>query len=145
MNNEGGPSFEVPSQPEVPEQQGEQVQEQAVEQQRPAAQEAGVGKRAPQPRRTSDTDVAMPDVPDATVGLPADPPTPTAPASSATAGLPAEESDLIDKQWVAQLKVIENQTRDDPHRQANEMGKAKLDYRQKRFNRMGKVGGSAST
>lgn len=143
MNNEGGPSYEVPSQSELPD-SSEQIQEQQLEQQRPAAQEAGVGERAPQPKSTAPTDVVVPDVPDVSVTVPTDK-TPTKPVSPLTADLDADDSDLIGKQWVERVKVVQNQTHDDPHRQADEMSKVKVDFIQKRFNRSGKLNDAPST
>lgn len=142
MHNEGEPSFEVPSQPEVPAQSGEQIQEQQVEHQRPATQEAGVGKRAPQPPSTASTDVVISDVPE--VGQPTAE-APTQSISPLTADIPAEESDLMGKAWVERVKVIENQTQDDPHQKADQIGRAGVDYRQKRFNRSGKLNDAPST
>jgi hypothetical protein len=52
-----------------------------------------------------------------------------------TAGLPAQDTDLIEKQWVDRAKAIVAQTQDDPYRQNNEMSKMKADYIKKRFNK----------
>jgi hypothetical protein len=56
-----------------------------------------------------------------------------------TAGLPAADNDLIEKEWVAKAKNIVAQTRSDPHKQKNEMSRVKADYVQKRFNKTLKV------
>ena len=70
MKNEGGSTFELPPQSETTEQSGERTEEKAVEKQRPAVQEAGVGKRAPQPGSTATTDVpALPQAPASVPGL----------------------------------------------------------------------------
>jgi hypothetical protein len=52
-----------------------------------------------------------------------------------TAGLPAKDADLIEKQWVDRAKAIVDQTQDDPFRQNKEMSKMKADYIKKRFNK----------
>jgi hypothetical protein len=52
-----------------------------------------------------------------------------------TAGLPAHDTDLIEKEWVQRAKSIVAQTQDDPYKQKNEMSKIKADYIKKRFNK----------
>lgn len=49
--------------------------------------------------------------------------------------LPADDVDLIEKQWVERAKSIVAQTRDDPYKQKNELSKEKVDYIKKRFNK----------
>jgi hypothetical protein len=56
-------------------------------------------------------------------------------ASSATAGLQAQDTDLIEKEWVERAKTIVAQTQDDPYKQKDEMSKFKVDYIKKRFNK----------
>jgi hypothetical protein len=56
-------------------------------------------------------------------------------ASQATAGLTAQDTDLIEKEWVERAKNIVAQTQDDPYKQKNEMSKIKADYIKKRFNK----------
>lgn len=136
MNSEGGASFELP-QPEIPEQSGEKVEEGAIEKQKPAVQEAGVGKRAPQPGSTAVTDVpAVPQAPAMPAEPPADQKVPAGPVSPVTADLQADDADLIEKEWIERAKLIVAKTQDDPHRQKNEMSKAKADYIQKRFKKI---------
>ena len=145
MKNEGGSTFELPPQSEVPDQSGEQVEERAVEKQRPAAQEAGVGKRAPQPGSTATTDApALPQAPTAPTEPPADQKAPAKPVSPVTADLKADDADLIEKEWIERAKLIVAKTQDDPHRQKNEMSKAKADYIQKRFNKIIKTDEAAA-
>ena len=145
MKNEGGSIFELPPKPEIPEQSGEQVEEKAIEKQRPAVQEAGVGKRAPQPGSTATTDApALPQAPAASAEPPADQKAPTKPISPATADLKADDADLIEKEWIERAKLIVAKTQDDPHRQKNEMSKAKADYIQKRFNKIIKTDEAAA-
>jgi hypothetical protein len=52
-----------------------------------------------------------------------------------SAGLPAQDTDLIEKEWVERAKSIVAQTQDDPYKQKNEMSKIKADYIKKRFNK----------
>lgn len=134
MQNEGGSNFELPiEQPPTPEQQPDQAQERAVEQQRPAKQEAGVGKAAPKPKSTDVTDVMQaPPVQVTVPSEPADQPT-AGPVSPATKDLKADNADLIEKEWVERAKTIVAKTHDDPHKQKDEMSKVKADYIQKRF------------
>ena len=144
MNNEGGTSFELPSQPQAPE-SGEQAQEQAIEQQ-PVSQEAGVGKQAPRPGSTAvsdDVQVQLPAAPAVPV-LPTDEPAPVAPVSPLTAGLKAHESDLIEKEWIGKTKDIVAKTTEDPHRQKEELSRVKADYIHKRFNKIIKTDEAAA-
>jgi len=147
MNNEGGsgPQFELPPQPESPEEAGEQAQEKAAEKQRPAAQEAGVGKRAPQPGSTAVADdQAAVQIPDATATSPTDQKAPSKPVSQVTADLKAGDAELIEKDWIDRTKSIVAKTRDDPHSQKTEVSKAKADYIQKRFNKIIKTDEAAA-
>ena len=137
MKNEGGSTFELPSQPETPEQLGEQIEEKVIEQQRPATQEAGVGKRAPKPGSTAVTDVpALPRMPAVPAAPPVDKAAPTAPLSPTTADLRADDADLIEKEWVQRAKSVVAHTQENPHRQKSEMSKVKADYIQKRFKKI---------
>ncbi|HEY5549625.1 MAG TPA: hypothetical protein VIK37_00220 [Candidatus Saccharimonadales bacterium] len=137
MKNEGGSTFELPTQPEAPEQSVEQVEERAIEKQRPAAQEAAVGMRAPQPGSTAVTDApVIPHAPAAPAVPPGDDKAKTGPVSAVTADLKADDADLIEKEWIERARLIVAKTQDDPHRQKNEMSKAKADYIQKRFNKI---------
>ncbi len=52
-----------------------------------------------------------------------------------SAALIADDSDLIEKEWVIKAKAIVMQTRDDPHKQNSEMSKVKADYLKKRYNK----------
>ncbi|HZP55689.1 MAG TPA: hypothetical protein VFB03_02885 [Candidatus Saccharimonadales bacterium] len=139
MNGEvGGPNnFEgLPPEPaQSPEQVAEQAPGQAVEQQRPAAAEAGAGKRVPQPGSTTDITQLMQQQA-APTALPADQTAPAGPVSSVTADLTAADADLIEKEWIERAKSIVAKTRDDPHLQKSEMSKAKADYIQKRYKKI---------
>jgi hypothetical protein len=49
--------------------------------------------------------------------------------------LAAEDSDLIEKEWVIKAKAIVEQTRYDPYRQNKEINRVKADYIKKRYNK----------
>lgn len=51
----------------------------------------------------------------------------------------AEDSDLIEQEWVNKAKAIVERTREDPHLQNKEINKFKADYIKKRYNREIKV------
>ncbi len=53
--------------------------------------------------------------------------------------LMADDTDLIEKEWVIRAKSIVTQTKDDPHLQNKEMNKVKADYMKKRYNKDLKV------
>jgi hypothetical protein len=56
-------------------------------------------------------------------------------SSPLTNGLSAQNTDLIEKEWVERAKIIVARTQDDPYKQKNEMSKMKADYIKKRFNK----------
>lgn len=47
----------------------------------------------------------------------------------------ADDTDLIEKEWVIKAKAIVYQTKDDPHKQNQEVVKIKGEYLKKRFNK----------
>jgi hypothetical protein len=51
----------------------------------------------------------------------------------------AEDSDLIEKEWVERAKQIVDHTRHDPHEQQKALSLMKADYMKKRYNRDVKV------
>ena len=53
----------------------------------------------------------------------------------------ADDSDLIEKEWVTKAKEIVEQTKNDPHLQSDEMSKFKAQYQKKRYNKDVKVSG----
>lgn len=65
--------------------------------------------------------------------------TATPPPPSATPAI-ADDADLIEKEWVMKAKQIVEKTKDDPHRQNEEINKVKADYLKKRYNHDLKVG-----
>lgn len=58
--------------------------------------------------------------------------------------LPSEANDLdiIEKEWVTQLKNVVGHTAQDPHNQQTEITKIKADYMKKRYNKDIKVTGT---
>ncbi len=64
---------------------------------------------------------------------------PLANASTPSIALAADDSDLIEKEWVERAKAIVNQTKDNPHQQTKAMNKFKADYVKKRYNKELKV------
>lgn len=83
--------------------------------------------------------VSAPPVLPSPVVLPTPPPpqpsTNGAGASTATDDLPlvANDDDLIEKEWVDKAKKIIVETKDDPHRREQEVGKLQADYLRKRY------------
>jgi len=59
------------------------------------------------------------------------------PAGSGTSGMPmiADDTDLIEKEWVDKAKQIVAQTSHDPYLQNKEINKVKADYLKKRYNK----------
>ncbi len=51
----------------------------------------------------------------------------------------AQDTDLIEKEWVEKAKRIVEHTSDDPYVQQNELAKMKADYMKKRYNKDIKV------
>lgn len=134
MNREKGsdPQFEAPNLP--PETAG-QSSEKAVEK-RPSTQEPGSGKKTP-------AVLNAPPKPVTPAAIPGKTPTTTDDTSSQTSDIssviPAEDGDLIEKQWVQRAKAIVSKTQDDPYSQKKEMSKVKADYIHKRFKKVVKT------
>jgi hypothetical protein len=74
------------------------------------------------------------------VGISGQPQTSVTPVH--TAGLIADDADLIEKEWVLKAKAIVAHTRKDPHLQNLEMTNIKADYLKKRYNKDLKTSGS---
>lgn len=78
--------------------------------------------------------------------IPSQPPvsTTTSSASSQTSGLAgmpaiADDTDLIEKEWVVKAKEIVERTKHDPYQQNKEVERIKADYLKKRYNKDVKV------
>ena len=135
VNEKGGgvPQFEAPS---LTSEKIDQSAEKQVEEQRPAAKEAAAGKQTPAVLKVAPKAVS------------ASATTPTQPQQSTKSDdqtltpssmMTAEDSDLIEKQWVQKAKAIVAKTQDDPYLQKKEMSKVKADYIQKRFKKIVKT------
>ena len=74
---------------------------------------------------------AVPTTPAASVGAM---PIPTTDSPAA-----ADDTDLIEKEWVNKAKAIVERTREDPYTQNRELNKFKADYMQKRYNKEIKI------
>lgn len=59
------------------------------------------------------------------------------PAATAEVSLPAEaeDSDLIEREWVDRAKQIVEHTREDPYEQQRALSQMKADYLKKRYNK----------
>lgn len=91
---------------------------------------------------TAQPAAAMPAMP--SMPIPPLPPAAAAPIGVSTttnSGVPntADDTDLIEKEWVTKAKQIVERTRDDPHKQSEELTVFKADYLQKRYNKTIKV------
>lgn len=51
----------------------------------------------------------------------------------------ADDTDLIEKEWVSKAKEIVKKTQNDPHEQSKEINIFKADYMQKRYNKVLKL------
>jgi len=67
----------------------------------------------------------------------------TTPLTTTDTGLSAQDSDLIEKEWVEKAKDIVAQTQDDPYHQKKEISKVKAEYIHKRFNKTVKTDDTA--
>lgn len=120
------PRFETPSAP----------QESGVEDHHEAAHEvetsgeAATGKQQPKLTPPPQTTTNQPTTPPLPVPTTQSPTTP-----SATDDITASDLDLIEKSWVHATKKVISQTKDDPHKQKDEVSKVKVDYLKKRFNK----------
>lgn len=92
---------------------------------------------AAQPTPSSDKVVSSPPLSQATA-----PPKPADTGKVTEITLPAEaqDSDLIEKEWVEKAKDIVEHTRDNPHEQQKAINQMKAEYMKKRYNRDTKVG-----
>jgi hypothetical protein len=65
------------------------------------------------------------------------PASPTASQAAVSDDLPlvANDDDLIEKEWVDRAKKIIVETRDDPYRREQEVGRLQADYLRKRYGR----------
>jgi hypothetical protein len=119
------PQFEIPLAPET----GQESQaEQSIEKRQ--VSETAPAKAAP--KFPVQQPVAPPAQAPTAIQIPVQD---QASAKPATSGITAQDTDLIEKEWVVRAKTIVAQTLDDPYKQKNEMSKMKADYIKKRFNK----------
>lgn len=64
---------------------------------------------------------------------------PVAALQADDAALKADDSDLIEKEWVERAKVIIEKTKDNPHQQNAAISRVKAEYVKKRYNKELKV------
>jgi hypothetical protein len=80
---------------------------------------------------------AQPAVAPASIALPTVPPpvavAPTASPATDDSPLAANDDDLIEKEWVDKAKKIIAETKDDPYRREQEVGRLQADYLRKRY------------
>lgn len=129
MNPNSGEQSRNPFPYEKPAEGLERQRERGMEQEQPA-QESG---QSQQPKAVTTQVQTMP----LPLPLTTDQPAPTTPpaADSKTKDLPAQDADVIEKEWVHRAKSIVNQTQDDPYVQKKEINRAGADYLKKRFNK----------
>lgn len=94
--------------------------------------ERGVSQAAPQ---------SMPPMPQQPQigGVPASSQPPQQPVGSAGSPAIADDTDLIEKEWVLKAKEIVERTKHDPYQQNKEVERIKADYLKKRYNKEVKV------
>jgi hypothetical protein len=126
-SSETGPQFELPKTPEGLEKQRERAMEEQV------AEESKQTKKLP--KTPQDAQVAPVQATPPVVIPVKDVKTDRKGTSTLGSDLPADDADLIEKQWVHRAKAIVAQTQDDPYKQKKEMGKVKAEYIKKRFNK----------
>lgn len=88
-------------------------------------------------RSEGDMQASAPTLPPPVVALP-QPPITSATGNSSLpvadeAPLVAADEDLIEKEWVDKAKKIVEETKDDPYRREQEVGKLQADYLRKRY------------
>jgi hypothetical protein len=134
QDHDNNPSFELPpaqSPERRPAPSVEQYGVKASEQEQNIALEKGISQQTPPPAQAQTP---------AHVAAPLTPP-PTAPQATTAGGQStatpqiADDTDLIEKEWVEKAKEIVARTANDPHRQNIEMNKFKADYLKKRYNK----------
>jgi hypothetical protein len=119
------PKFEIPK----PDQEGQEAGAQRAIEQRQVSEGAPT-KQAPKFPASTAPPAPPPiqqqaQLPQQTTAQPATP----------SSGLHAQDTDLIEKEWVVRAKNIIASTQDDPFKQKSEMSKFKADYIKKRFNK----------
>lgn len=129
-------SFELPAATPV-EQLGQTLPEQHVknlnEVQSAVAIEQGVGSHSGTPQGSQPVQLAINSQANSSSPSQAD----DTSSAAIIAAMPqiADDTDLIEKEWVVRAKEIVSKTAHDPHLQNKEMNKFKADYLKKRYNK----------
>lgn len=126
-DHEPNPSFELPT-PQSVSETGGTVNPETVS----AGPEKGNKPIPANPQPASSNQPA----PLAPPSLPQPTSLPGATASQQLNDLTADDSDLIEKEWVQKAKQIIAATKDDPHKQTREISHMKADYIQKRYSKI---------
>jgi hypothetical protein len=103
------------------------------------ALEQGLSTAGPQPATDEHFDTNLGPQPAVALFTYDDPVLPVPQTPSSQNPLIADDSDLIEKEWVEKAKRIVEQTSTDPRKQNTEINKVKADYIKKRYNREVKV------
>jgi hypothetical protein len=82
---------------------------------------------------------AAPAMPISPLSPPAGPQTGVTGTTNIAVPITADDTDLIEKEWVTKAKQIVERNRDDPHKQSEELTVFRADYLQKRYNKTIKV------
>jgi len=105
----------------------------------PASPEVGVERNPERFEQRSEAVpaqvAAQPILPPPMVAPAPAPATPQAVSTTDDLPLVANDDDLIEKEWVDKAKKIIVETRDDPYRREQEVGKLQADYLRKRYGR----------
>jgi hypothetical protein len=134
QSQENTPSFELPNpgqgEKNLP-QDAEQFRAPATETQGAVAVEKGIsaGQASQAAAAQTGVPIAPPPVPAAGA--------PQTQAANPTGWMPpaAEDTDLIEREWVDKAKEIVAQTSHDPYLQNKEMNRVRADYMKKRYNK----------
>lgn len=114
----------------LPEVSAPLTSQQEVAEHRPEIMPTSPASGAPQAQAVP----VLPSVPPASV---AQSPLPASAVSTQPVATPAiaDDTDLIEKEWVEKAKEIVNSTRDDPYKQNRELNQMKADYIKKRYSK----------
>lgn len=131
MNGEPGMPFEVPSFTEAAGGEGRHLEKAP-----PDHHETAPSKVPASPTRVAPSINPVPVIPTAPLSVPTLPQAPSAATQPViTASLSARDSNHIEKEWVDATKMVVSETRNDPHRQKQEISRIKTDYQMKRFDK----------
>lgn len=135
MNPSESPSFELPQVNNSP---GEAVAETNENSPKPELKTVGSQESLSKNDAASQGSLppvpqALPAIPNLSTGMPL--PSQQVSGRIPSLNLPADDVDLIEKEWVEKAKEVVGATRGDPHAQNNEMNKIKADYIKKRYNK----------